>query len=153
MKTLSTLMFTNSYSDLPASLSTQVTPQPLDTPFLVHFNPLVAEKLELASITALDPSFIGIFSGNATLAGLSPLAMKYCGHQFGQYNPDLGDGRGLLLGEVLTSEGKKWDLHLKGSGKTPIPEWETDVPFYDRLSVNTLQVQPWKDSVLRQPMH
>ena len=119
MKTLSTLMFTNSYSDLPASLSTQVTPQPLDTPFLVHFNPLVAEKLELASITALDPSFIGIFSGNATLAGLSPLAMKYCGHQFGQYNPDLGDGRGLLLGEVLTSEGKKWDLHLKGSGKTP----------------------------------
>ncbi|OBU29147.1 YdiU family protein [Photobacterium kishitanii] len=119
MKTLSTLTFANSYSDLPTSLGTQVAAQPLDNPFLIHFNPLVAEKLELASTTALNPSFINIFSGNATLAGLSPLAMKYCGHQFGQYNPDLGDGRGLLLGEVLTSNGKKWDLHLKGSGKTP----------------------------------
>ncbi len=106
MKTLSTLTFANSYSDLPTSLGTQVAAQPLDNPFLIHFNPLVAEKLELASTTALDPSFINVFSGNATLAGLSPLAMKYCGHQFGQYNPDLGDGRGLLLGEVLTSNGK-----------------------------------------------
>lgn len=119
MKTLSTLTFTNSYCDLPDSLGTRVTPQPLDSPFLVHFNPLVAEKLELTSITALDPSFVDIFSGNATLVGLSPLAMKYCGHQFGQYNPDLGDGRGLLLGDIITSNGRKWDLHLKGSGKTP----------------------------------
>ena len=62
MKTLSTLTFTNSYCDLPDSLGTRVTPQPLDSPFLVHFNPLVAEKLELTSITALDPSFVDIWS-------------------------------------------------------------------------------------------
>lgn len=119
MKTLSTLTFANSYSNLPASLSTQVDPQPLEHPFLVHFNPLIAEKLELTSHIADDPLFVNVFSGNTTLTGFSPLAMKYTGHQFGQYNPDLGDGRGLLLGEVLTSNGHKWDLHLKGSGQTP----------------------------------
>lgn len=119
MKTLSTLMFANSYSELATSLGMSVIPQPLDQPYLVHFNPLVAEKLELDPAVVLDTRFIEIFSGNKILANMSPLAMKYSGHQFGQYNPDLGDGRGLLLGEVITSTGKKWDLHLKGSGKTP----------------------------------
>lgn len=101
MKTLSTLKFANSYSELAASLGTPIMPQPLKHPSLVHFNPLIAEKIELDPVVALDTRFIDIFSGNTILADMSPLAMKYSGHQFGQYNPDLGDGRGYYSEKSL----------------------------------------------------
>lgn len=119
MKTLSQLVFNNTYSELPITFGTAVTPQPLSDPFLVSVNPQVAEMLELDPLEAKTRLFIDTFTGNEQLAGTTPLAMKYTGHQFGHYNPDLGDGRGLLLGEVLTSTSAKWDIHLKGSGKTP----------------------------------
>jgi uncharacterized protein YdiU (UPF0061 family) len=64
------------------------------------------------------PDFVRYFSGNAPLPGAEPLAMVYAGHQFGVYVPRLGDGRGLLLGEVVSSQGR-WDVHLKGAGQTP----------------------------------
>ena len=60
-----------------------------------------------------------ITAGNTDYEAFAPLAMVYSGHQFGSYNPQLGDGRGLLLGEVKTDSGEKWDLHLKGAGTTP----------------------------------
>ncbi|MCW8331265.1 YdiU family protein [Photobacterium sp. SDRW27] len=119
MRTLSELIFNNTYSELPATFGTRVTPQPLADPFLVSVNPQICDLLELNPIEACSEYFINLFTGNEELVGFSPIAMKYTGHQFGQYNPDLGDGRGLLMGEVLTSEGKKWDIHLKGSGLTP----------------------------------
>ncbi|PSW06090.1 protein adenylyltransferase SelO [Photobacterium lipolyticum] len=119
MRTLSELVFHNTYSELPKAFGCLVTPQPLDNPFLVSVNPHVCELLELDPRQANTPCFINVFTGNSAFSGFSPLAMKYTGHQFGQYNPDLGDGRGLLMGEVLTSTGKKWDIHLKGSGMTP----------------------------------
>ncbi|WP_318453098.1 protein adenylyltransferase SelO [Photobacterium leiognathi] len=119
MKSLDQLVFNNTYSQLPSLFGTFVIPQPLTNPYLISINPNVAKQLEL-DVNSLNTSdFINIFSGNDTLAGFDPIAMKYTGHQFGQYNPDLGDGRGLLLGEVQTSQGKKWDLHIKGSGLTP----------------------------------
>jgi uncharacterized protein YdiU (UPF0061 family) len=58
-------------------------------------------------------------TGAMPLPNSQPLAMTYSGHQFGQYNPQLGDGRGLLLGEVVNNKGERWDIHLKGAGKTP----------------------------------
>ncbi|PSW21570.1 YdiU family protein [Photobacterium sanctipauli] len=119
MKTLTQLAFHNTYSTLPATFGTRVSPQPLDDPFLVSVNPLVCNMLELDPSDAQTPYFIDLFSGNDEHPSFDPIAMKYTGHQFGQYNPDLGDGRGLLLGEVLTSSGNKWDIHLKGSGLTP----------------------------------
>ncbi|PSV18395.1 YdiU family protein [Photobacterium leiognathi subsp. mandapamensis] len=119
MKSLDQLVFNNTYSQLPRLFGTFVTPQPLTNPYLISINPDVAKQLELDVNILNHSDFINIFSGNDTLAGFAPIAMKYTGHQFGQYNPDLGDGRGLLLGEVQTSQGKKWDLHLKGSGLTP----------------------------------
>ncbi|WP_434137505.1 protein adenylyltransferase SelO [Photobacterium leiognathi] len=119
MKSLDQLVFNNTYSQLPSLFGTFVTPQPLTNPYLISINPNVAKQLELDVNSLNNSDFINIFSGNDTLAGFDPIAMKYTGHQFGQYNPDLGDGRGLLLGEVQTSKGKKWDLHLKGSGLTP----------------------------------
>ncbi|MFE8730511.1 protein adenylyltransferase SelO family protein, partial [Aeromonas hydrophila] len=53
------------------------------------------------------------------LPGMQPVAQVYAGHQFGGYSPRLGDGRALLLGEQLAPDGLRWDLHLKGAGKTP----------------------------------
>lgn len=119
MKTLSQLVFNNTYRQLPASFGTPVSPQPLDDPFLVSVNQKVCRWLELDPADAATPYFIDVFTGNEDHGGFEPFAMKYTGHQFGQYNPDLGDGRGLLMGEIVTSEGKKWDVHLKGAGMTP----------------------------------
>ncbi len=120
MRTLSELTFNNTYSELPSVFGTQIKPQPLTDPFLVSVNPKVCTLLELDLDEANTDYFVDLFTGNDELHGFFPIAMKYTGHQFGQYNPDLGDGRGLLMGEVLTSQGgKKWDIHLKGSGTTP----------------------------------
>ncbi|PSU29330.1 protein adenylyltransferase SelO [Photobacterium lutimaris] len=119
MKKLTELVFNNTYSQLPAAFGTPIKPQPLDDPFLVSVNSKVSELLELDPEQARTEYFINLFTGNDDYPVMSPIAMKYTGHQFGQYNPDLGDGRGLLLGEVLTSSGQKWDIHLKGSGLTP----------------------------------
>ncbi|MGF1682969.1 protein adenylyltransferase SelO [Photobacterium minamisatsumaniensis] len=119
MKTLSQLTFNNTYSALPSTFGTRITPQPLGDPFLISVNSEVCQLLELDPTEANTPYFIDLFTGNDEHPHFDPIAMKYTGHQFGQYNPDLGDGRGLLLGEVLTSTGCKWDIHLKGSGLTP----------------------------------
>ena len=118
-RTLDQLVFNNSFSQLPASFYTSVIPQALSEPHLVSFNPKVCQLLEFSHEEVTTQRFAQIFSGNQVHPRFSPLAMKYTGHQFGQYNPDLGDGRGVLLGEVVTSTGAKWDLHLKGSGLTP----------------------------------
>ncbi|OLQ71697.1 hypothetical protein BIT28_12355 [Photobacterium proteolyticum] len=119
MRTLTELKFNNTYSELPSVFGTQINPQPLADPFLVSINPGICDLLELDVSEASTDFFVDLFTGNDELPGFCPIAMKYTGHQFGQYNPDLGDGRGLLMGEVLTSQGNKWDVHLKGSGTTP----------------------------------
>ena len=117
MATLQTLNFDNSYARLSNKLFSKLAPQPLYAPYVVHFNPQVAKLLDLD--TPSDHDLSTYFSGALLLPNSEPLAMSYSGHQFGQYNPQLGDGRGLLLGEVLNQQGERWDLHLKGAGKTP----------------------------------
>ena len=90
--------------------------QALVQPFFIHANPQVAKLLEL-DYSAEE--LVRYFSGADPLPNSQPLAMTYSGHQFGMYNPQLGDGRGLLLGEVVNQQGERWDIHLKGAGKTP----------------------------------
>lgn len=119
MATLRTLAFDNSYSRLPSGLYSRVEPAGFAHPHLVSFNPEAARLLDLEPECAHNPDFVAFFGGQKLLPGSAPLAMKYTGHQFGVYNPDLGDGRGLLLGEVVNAQGETWDLHLKGAGKTP----------------------------------
>ena len=88
-------------------------------PRLVKFNRELAEELGLDA-AALDSSEgARIFSGNATPDGAAPLAQAYAGHQFGGFVPQLGDGRALLLGEVIDRHGRRRDIQLKGSGRTP----------------------------------
>ena len=117
MATLTTLNFDNTFARLDNKLFTHVAPQAIYAPSVVHFNPQVAQLLDLD--TPNNSDLATYFSGALLLPKSQPLAMTYSGHQFGQYNPQLGDGRGLLLGEVVNTKSERWDIHLKGAGKTP----------------------------------
>ena len=75
--------------------------------------------LDLDPGEAQRPEFAELFAGHKLWEAAEPRAMVYSGHQFGGYTPRLGDGRGLLLGEVVNAAGEHWDLHLKGAGMTP----------------------------------
>jgi uncharacterized protein YdiU (UPF0061 family) len=118
LKTLSELKLENSYLDFPENFYHRVNPRGLKNAHLISFNPDVAYMLDLDPCKVSPSELARFFGGGEILTGSEPLAMKYAGHQFGQYNPDLGDGRGLLLGEVVNSKDERWDLHLKGAGKT-----------------------------------
>ncbi|MCC0035963.1 MAG: YdiU family protein [Hoeflea sp.] len=88
-------------------------------PRMVRFNRALAEEMGLDG-TALDSDAgAAIFAGHEAPEGAEPLAMAYAGHQFGGFSPQLGDGRALLLGEVIDRQGRRRDIHLKGSGRTP----------------------------------
>jgi serine/tyrosine/threonine adenylyltransferase len=87
------------------------------SPRVVKFNHTLAEELGLAGAGLAENA--GILSGAPAPEGAAPLAMVYAGHQFGQFSPQLGDGRALLLGEIVDRHGRRRDLQLKGSGRTP----------------------------------
>lgn len=88
-------------------------------PRLIRFNKPLAEELNLGDAGLESEMGTAILCGAVTPEGATPLAMAYAGHQFGQFSPQLGDGRALLVGEVIDRNGKRRDLHLKGSGRTP----------------------------------
>src|SRR5438128_12172743 len=88
-------------------------------PALVQLNRALAEELGLDAEAFDSEEGTQIFAGNVIPEGAVPLAQAYAGHQFGGFSPQLGDGRALLLGEVLDTQGRRRDLHLKGSGRTP----------------------------------
>src|SRR5688572_10245898 len=117
---LETLSFDNTYARLPEAFYARLNPTPFSSaPYLVSFNASAGELLDLDRREAKRPEFAGVFGGSMLVPGMEPLAMLYSGHQFGTYVPQLGDGRAILLGEVRNSAGEKWDLHLKGCGRTP----------------------------------
>ena len=118
MTTLESLHFNNVFRRLPPAFYTPMACSPLPDTRLLHINASVARLLGLDSSELQRSDLAAIVSGAQVWPGTEPLAMVYAGHQFGQYNPDLGDGRGLLLGQINTPSGL-WDLHLKGSGRTP----------------------------------
>ena len=119
MKPLDQLEFNNTFSGLPACFYTRIDATPLDNPKLVCFSKAAGELLDIDDSAINQQQLTEICSGNALWPGSTPVAMVYSGHQFGDYNPQLGDGRGLLLGEVINQKNEKWDLHLKGAGQTP----------------------------------
>ncbi|MEE2661964.1 MAG: YdiU family protein [Pseudomonadota bacterium] len=89
------------------------------SPRLLQFNQELANELGLDAGALNTEAGAAIFSGNEVPTGSTPLAQVYAGHQFGGFSPQLGDGRALLLGEVIDSNGRRRDIQLKGSGKTP----------------------------------
>jgi len=110
--------FNNTYSLLPKEFYSKQHPVPVPSPKLILFNDDLVQKLGL-DFKPLQIQDISLFlSGNSLPAGADPLAQAYAGHQFGHFTM-LGDGRAILLGEHLSPEGRRWDIQLKGSGKTP----------------------------------
>lgn len=114
------LTFTNRFACLSEHFYTKMPPEGFaKTPRLIHANLQAAPLINLDPTSFSHPDFAKYFSGTRLLPGSEPLAMVYAGHQFGTYVPQLGDGRAILLGQVLNQQGELWDIQLKGSGKTP----------------------------------
>jgi uncharacterized protein YdiU (UPF0061 family) len=110
----------NAYAGLPGEFYTRMPAERVgERPQLVHANPAAAKLIDLDPAAFADPEFAEIFSGHRPLAGFTPLAMVYAGHQFGVWAGQLGDGRALLIGQVRNRAGELWDIQLKGSGRTP----------------------------------
>jgi uncharacterized protein YdiU (UPF0061 family) len=119
LKSLTELTFDNRFARLGDAFSTEVLPEPIAEPRLVVASSAAMALLDLDPAEADSEVFAQLFSGHKLWDAAEPRAMVYSGHQFGGYNPRLGDGRGLLLGEVVNDAGQHWDLHLKGVGQTP----------------------------------
>lgn len=111
--------FDNSYARLPDRLFARLSPTPVKTPAMIRLNDGLAEVLGLDAKALCSTDGVAVLAGNAVAPGSDPLAMAYAGHQFGNWVPKLGDGRALLLGEVVGTDGLRRDIQLKGSGPTP----------------------------------
>jgi uncharacterized protein YdiU (UPF0061 family) len=111
--------FSNSYARMPAQFFVRQAPAKVAQPNLVQWNAALADELGLDAdaIAAAGPA--ALFSGNVVPLGAEPIAMAYAGHQFGNFVPQLGDGRAILLGEVIDRNGGRRDIQLKGAGQTP----------------------------------
>ena len=105
----------NSYAQLPAGLHARVAPTPVAAPRIIRVNG------ELATLLGLDAGALdaALLSGNRLPEGTETIAQAYSGHQFGHFSPSLGDGRAVLLGELVGTDGRRYDVQLKGSGLTP----------------------------------
>lgn len=111
--------YKNSYAQLDPRLYHKQSPVALDNPRAGHFNEQVAEQLGFADDKALMARWVEIVGGHYVPSEFEPLAMAYAGHQFGQWAGQLGDGRGLLMAQVVDNNNQLQDLHLKGCGLTP----------------------------------
>ncbi len=108
-----------SYATLPPQFFSPVAPTAVAAPRLIRFNHALAAEIGL-DVEGMDGAALaGLFSGNMLMPGTRPIAMVYAGHQFGQFVPQLGDGRAILLGEVRDRSGRRRDIQLKGAGRTP----------------------------------
>jgi uncharacterized protein YdiU (UPF0061 family) len=111
--------FENSYAKLPERFYARLPPSAVRAPRLIRVNVPLAETLGLDPVALASEDAAQVFAGNDVPEGADPLAMAYAGHQFGGWVPQLGDGRAILLGEVVGKDGIRRDIQLKGSGRTP----------------------------------
>src|SRR5690606_37463767 len=113
------IRFDNSYARLPEGFFTRTMPTPVRDPQLVALNRPLALRLGLDADWLAGPQGVAMLAGNAMPQGAEPIAQAYAGHQFGGFVPQLGDGRAVLLGEVVAPDGARFDIQLKGAGPTP----------------------------------
>ncbi len=111
--------FDNTYAGLSDKLFSRQQPTPVSKPAMIKLNKALAEQLNLNIDALQSDEGLAIFSGNSIPSGADPIAMAYAGHQFGNWVPQLGDGRAILLGEVIDRHGTRFDIQLKGAGPTP----------------------------------
>jgi uncharacterized protein YdiU (UPF0061 family) len=113
------LAFDNTYATLPPRFFAALGPSAVAAPRIVRVNRQLAEQLAVDPEWLASPEGAEVVAGNRVPEGATPIALAYAGHQFGSFNPQLGDGRALLLGELVTAQGERFDLQWKGSGPTP----------------------------------
>ncbi|MEO6716709.1 MAG: protein adenylyltransferase SelO [Novosphingobium sp.] len=113
------LPFDNTYARLPERFFARVHPAKFPAPQLIKLNRELAALLQLNVDWLESDEGIGFLCGQTIVGGSDPIASAYAGHQFGNFVPQLGDGRAILLGEVLARDGKRYDIQLKGAGRTP----------------------------------
>ena len=111
--------FDNSYARLPDRLYVHLSPTPVRAPRPIAVNVRLARDLGLDPDALARDEGTRVLAGNLIPDGAQPLAQAYAGHQFGHWNPRLGDGRAILLGEVVGTDGRRRDIQLKGAGPTP----------------------------------
>jgi uncharacterized protein YdiU (UPF0061 family) len=111
--------FENSYARLPEKFYARIAPTPAPSPGLIKLNAELANMLQLDIAELATAEGIEVLAGNRIAEGSEPLAMAYAGHQFGYFVRQLGDGRANLLGEVIGRDGVRYDIQLKGAGRTP----------------------------------
>ena len=114
-----TFSFDNSYARLPDRFFARIMPTIVAAPQLVRLNRELAHQLTLDPDWLAAPEGVAMLAGNRIPDGAEPIATAYAGHQFGHFVPQLGDGRAILLGEVIGRDGVRRDIQLKGSGPTP----------------------------------
>ena len=119
MNATAPLPFDNSYARLGDRFYTRQLPVPVSNPGLIRVNHALAAHLGLDPQWLESDQGVDFIAGNHIAEGSDPLASVYAGHQFGGWNPQLGDGRAILLGEVIGRDGLRYDIQLKGSGRTP----------------------------------
>ncbi|HCS55433.1 MAG TPA: hypothetical protein DIW81_28260, partial [Planctomycetaceae bacterium] len=115
---MESVKFDNSYSRLSDCFFVRQSPVAVTAPQLIRLNNELAESLGFNPDSRTSAEWAEVFAGNVLLDGSDPLAMAYAGHQFGSFVPQLGDGRALLLAEVVDRDGIRRDIQLKGSGRT-----------------------------------
>jgi serine/tyrosine/threonine adenylyltransferase len=111
--------FDNTFARLPRHFYARLDPTPVAAPRIVIVNVELAQELGLDADALTSEHGIAILSGNQVADGAEPIALAYAGHQFGHFVPQLGDGRANLLGELVSRDGQRYDVQLKGSGRTP----------------------------------
>ncbi len=118
MRKQTTFNFENTYAKLPETFYQQINPSPVKNPKLIEINEELLDYFKIDSEFIKSKEGVSVLSGNKIVEGSKPIAMAYAGHQFGNFVHQLGDGRAVLLGEIISKDGLRFDLQLKGSGKT-----------------------------------
>jgi len=113
------IRFENSYAALPEHFYSRIHPEKAPDPELIRVNEALAEELGLDIDWLKSADGVAMFAGSRMPESSQPISMAYAGHQFGNFVPQLGDGRAHLIGELIDGSGTRFDVHLKGSGKTP----------------------------------
>ncbi|MEA2853924.1 MAG: serine/tyrosine/threonine adenylyltransferase, partial [Rhodospirillaceae bacterium] len=113
------LPFDNLYARLPERFYARLPPTPVAAPSLIKLNTALAAQLGLDAEALASPQGVAVLAGNSIAPGSEPISLAYAGHQFGNFVPQLGDGRAVLLGEIVGPDGLRRDIQLKGSGPTP----------------------------------
>ena len=111
--------FDNTFARLPEHFYARLDPTPVAAPRIVKINVELARELGLDADALTSEHGVAVLAGNRVADGAEPIALAYAGHQFGCFVPQLGDGRANLLGELVSRDGRRYDIQLKGSGRTP----------------------------------